>query len=114
VYKRQAQTASATIDTTNLTANIYDNTVPTGGVTPTDDTWQTYTYTFTATSSTTAITFLLRNDPSYFYLDKVSVKLQGDTTELLANGGFEGGSPAAATIPPPIGLYRGTCWERRG
>ncbi len=91
-----AHTASAAIDTTNLVANIYGptSTLPmcavTGG-TPTDDTWQTYTCTFSASSSNTAITFLLRNDPSYFFLDNISVKLQGNATELLTNGGFEGG-----------------------
>ena len=52
----------AAIDQTNLVADVYSDAVETGGQTPTTDTYQQYTYTFTATTSRTPISFLLRHD----------------------------------------------------
>ncbi len=79
------------------------NTEPTGGVTPVrDKTYQSYSYSFTATSSQEYINFLFRNDPGFTWLDDVSVVAQGDATKtnLVANGGFEAGGQAAnVTIP---------------
>jgi hypothetical protein len=51
-----------------------------------------YSYTYTAPNIDSAkLTFALRNDPVYWYLDDVSVtNSSGD--ELLLNGGFELGN----------------------
>ncbi|ORY84378.1 hypothetical protein BCR37DRAFT_265261 [Protomyces lactucae-debilis] len=51
--------------------------------------------TYTATSSRTAVTFLTRHDPRYFYYDDFSFSVSGQingTINLLANPGFESGS----------------------
>ena len=49
--------------------------------------WTHYSYTVTASSSSTTITFGFRQDPAYFDLDDVSVT--PISTELVVNGGFE-------------------------
>ncbi|WP_170292180.1 hypothetical protein, partial [Heliobacterium mobile] len=72
----------------------------TGGVTLSDDQqWHIYTLPFTASEQNTAITFLFRNDPGNYFLDDISVKKQGDLTELLKNGGFEAGAVVGTADP---------------
>lgn len=52
-----------------------------------------YTVDFTATDAFTNITFALRDDPAYIYLDNISVaSLLDPGTNLIQNGGFEGGN----------------------
>jgi hypothetical protein len=86
------------------------NTALTGGVTPIQNgTYQTYSYTFVATSANEYLSFLFRNDPAFSYLDTVSVVAQGQSTNLLTNGGFalggDGYAPDGHTVEPyiPIG-----------
>jgi hypothetical protein len=57
-----------------------------------DNTWDVYTYTAAAVSSSTTLSFALGNNPYYAYLDNVSVTEQSATTPepavwtLLAGG----------------------------
>ena len=54
--------------------------------------WTQYKFNYTAPSVTTAkLTFSLRNDPSFWYLDDVSVT-NSSGGELLSNGDFEQGT----------------------
>ncbi len=56
--------------------------------------WTQYIFNYTAPSVTTAtLTFSFRDDPSYWYLDAVSVT-NSSGQELLSNGGFEQGTLA--------------------
>ena len=88
------------IDTTGLIANIYQNGEVTGGVTETSGTWQQYTYTFTASSDTTQVAFLFRQDPAGWGFDDVSVTAPLSSTNLIANPGFEDGSvPSHSSWP---------------
>ncbi|CAF4011783.1 unnamed protein product, partial [Rotaria sordida] len=74
-------------------------------------TYTQYTYTYTAISNRTRITFAFREDIGYFALDTVSVRsITNPTVELISNNGFEtgttspwiycnpGGATAAGTI----------------
>lgn len=68
-----------------------------GGVTPQASLYQNYDFTFTATGTTTDLSFMFRNDNAYTGLDDVSVTQVGGGPNLVANGGFElGGSHSAA------------------
>ena len=57
------------------------------------------------TTATVSLTFQMRHDPDYWYLDDVSV-LQG-STEMLNNGGFETGSFSPWTTSAPNGCGAG-------
>ena len=50
-----------------------------------------YSYVLTATASTSTVTFLFRQDPSYWSLDNVSVLAGGAGSNLILNGDFETG-----------------------
>lgn len=76
------------------------NGSPTGGVTPVNSTWQNYNYEFVAQYSTTVLTFLIRNDPSFMGLDTISVALQGDSTNIVTNGGLDQGPDANSGLAP--------------
>ena len=68
----------------------------------------TFAYTFTATETNTALSFLFRNDPGNFFFDNVSVKLQSDGSELVTNGDFSGGgfrNEIADTTQPASWAY---------
>jgi hypothetical protein len=56
-----------------------------------------YTAQFTATDTTTNLSFAFREDPSFLFLDDVSVTHAGGAN-LVVNGGFEGG-PVGASAP---------------
>ena len=88
------------ISTTGLVANIYANGEVTGGVTEATNTWQQYTYSFTATDTNTQLSFLFRQDPAYWYFDDVSVKAAGSSTNLVTNPGFENGSVSGNANQP--------------
>ncbi|MGH8232365.1 MAG: hypothetical protein ACRESY_11130, partial [Steroidobacteraceae bacterium] len=72
-----------------------------------------YSYTFQAQLSQTFLTFEFRQDPAYWSLDDVSVT--NGSTQLLSNGGFEGGGyfaggqevPNSWTLIGQPGLYAG-------
>ncbi|CAF1593401.1 unnamed protein product [Didymodactylos carnosus] len=50
-----------------------------------------------------------RNDANYWFLDDVSVKKIGNTTNLIVNGGFETGDITGWDYTDPYGVsYRGT------
>lgn len=102
---------AAAVPTTDLTANIYDGTVSTGGTTPTVGAWQGYSYTFAAPpGNATAITILGRNDCGAFFIDNVSVK-DGSNNELIVNGNFSGGV-SVGSIDSDTGVP--TAWTRGG
>ena len=65
------------------------NGTPTGGVTPVANTWQQYTYTFTATLPSTYITFLFKNNPDHTGLDDIALALAGGGSNLVLNPGLE-------------------------
>jgi hypothetical protein len=65
--------------------------------TPVPHTYQQYTTSFTATNTTTNISFSLREDPAFLGLDDVSVATGGGPN-LLVNPGFELG-PVGANAP---------------
>ena len=63
--------------------------IPNGG----NNTYQEYTVNFTASVSSTAITFAFRDDPAYISFDDVSLKnLTTSSGNLLLNGDFSGGT----------------------
>ena len=53
-------------------------------------TYTNYVATFTATTTSSVVTWAFRNDPGYFALDDASVTTGGGPN-LLTNAGFEGG-----------------------
>ena len=57
-----------------------------------------YTYSFQARLAQTFLTFEFRQDPAYWRLDDVSVT-NSSTTQLIVNGGFEGGSYGRQRTP---------------
>jgi fibronectin-binding autotransporter adhesin len=57
-----------------------------------------YTYSFQAQLTQTFLTFEFRQDPAYWRLDDVSVT-NISSTQLIVNGGFEGGTFGAQSTP---------------
>ena len=57
-----------------------------------------YTYSFQAQLAQTFLTFEFRQDPAYWSLDDVSVT-NSSSTQLIVNGGFEGGSYGGQATP---------------
>jgi hypothetical protein len=67
-----------------------DGTFPIGGVaSQAANVYQTYCFQSTATSSTTLLSLLFRNDPAWTAMDNVSVVKTGTSVNLLLNGGFD-------------------------
>ena len=60
--------------------------------------YTTYTTSFVATGSTTDVAFALRDDPSFFSLDDVSVTATTGGANLISNGDFEQG-PVGGNAP---------------
>lgn len=83
------------IDNNGLIANIYQDGENTGGTTETSNTWQQYTYTFTASDINTQVSFLFRQDPAYWAFDDVSVTAPSSSTNLIVNSNFEGGAASS-------------------
>jgi hypothetical protein len=50
-----------------------------------------YSTSFTASSSSSIVTFVFRHDPGWFAFDDASVTASGGSTNLLTDGGFESG-----------------------
>jgi hypothetical protein len=68
-----------------------------------------YSQTFTATQTSTTVTFAFRNDPLSFFFDDASVALSSGGPNLLADPGFEtatvgGNSPAGWTYLAQSGV----------
>ncbi|HLI19062.1 MAG TPA: hypothetical protein VKV22_12440 [Rhodanobacteraceae bacterium] len=67
---------------------------------PAFGTYTQYTVDFTATNSATNITFALRNDPSFTYLDNIWVaNTSSPSVNLIQNGGFENGVTTSSGNP---------------
>lgn len=61
--------------------------------------WHHYSVDFNPQGALTAITFAMRADPGYLYLDDVSVTEAGSTAgNLIINGDFEGGVVDGTTV----------------
>lgn len=102
-------TTTITVTTTTTTATI--SNMCTGGATYTTQLlylsltatlpWTQYSFSYTAPNINSAtLVFAFRNDPSFWYLDDVSVT-NSTGSELLLNGGFEQGSYSKWTYCNP-------------
>jgi hypothetical protein len=89
-------------------------------VTPEANVYQEYNYHFVAVSSTTDLTFLMRDDPYNIALDTISVRLAADPLQsnLLVNGGLDaapnatsGGAPAGWAVVGTQGLNFAGTWR---
>jgi PEP-CTERM motif len=67
--------------------------------TPVPHTYQQYTASFTANSTTTNLSFAFREDPAFLFLDDVTMQnTTTNTAVTVVNGGFEQG-PVGASAP---------------
>jgi hypothetical protein len=75
-------------------------------------TWQTYSFTFTPTSTGSNYVMLsFRQDPAYWSVDNIKVTAAGSTTNLLRNGGMDtGGTITAQTNNGPTQVSTPTYW----
>ena len=75
-------------------------------------TWQTYSFTFTPTSTGANYVMLaFRQDPAYWSVDNIKVTAAGSTTNLLQNGGMDtGGTITAQTNNGPTQVSTPTYW----
>lgn len=76
------------------------------------NTWQTFTYTFRATTTgANFIGFAFRQDPAFWTFDNVRLTAAGSTTNLLTNGGFDnGGAFSVTTNNGPSQIQAPTNW----
>lgn len=75
-----------------------DGTYPIGGVaSQAVGAYRTYCFQSTATSTTTLLSLMFRNDPGFTFMDNVSVVKNGTSVNLLVNGGFD--NSLAGPIP---------------
>jgi hypothetical protein len=72
-------------------------------------TWTEYTVSFTATASTTDVTFAFVNDPGWTGIDNISVTntTTGSSTNLVSNGNFATGTLGAWTYDNVYGATFG-------
>jgi hypothetical protein len=78
----------------------------------TPNTWQTYTYTFTpSTTGANFVGFAFRQDPAYWTFDNVTLTAAGSSTNLLTNGAFNtGGAFTITTNNGPSSMQAPTNW----
>ena len=78
----------------------------------TANTWQTFTYTFTpSTSGANFLGFAFRQDPAFWTFDNVRMTVTGSNINLLANGTFDtGGSFSVSTNNGPSSMQAPTNW----
>ena len=76
------------------------------------NTWQTYTYTFTPTTTgANFIGFAFRQDPAFWTFDNVRLTAAGSSTNLLTNGAFNtGGAFSVTTNNGPSSMQAPTNW----
>ena len=76
------------------------------------NTWQTYTYTFTPTTTgANFIGFAFRQDPAFWTFDNVTLTAAGSSTNLLTNSGFNtGGTFSVTTNNGPSSMQAPTNW----
>lgn len=100
-----------------LTASIALSQVLPGGyigtvTNNTPNTWQNYSYSFTPSiSGSNYVGFAFRQDPAFWTFDNVSLTVQGSSTNLLTNGGFNnGGAISITTSNGPGTIQAPTNW----
>ena len=78
----------------------------------TPNTWQTYTYTYTpSTSGANFVGFAFRQDPAFWSFDNAALYAPGSTTNLFTNGDFTtGGSFSITTNNGPSNIQAPTNW----
>lgn len=78
----------------------------------TPNTWQTYSYAFTpSTSGANFIGFAFRQDPAFWTFDNVALTASGSSTNLLTNGAFNtGGAFSVTTNNGPSSMQAPTNW----
>ena len=78
----------------------------------TPNTWQTYTYTYTpSTSGANFVGFAFRQDPAFWSFDNVRLYASGSTVNLFTNGDFTtGGSFSVTTTNGPSTIQAPTNW----
>jgi PEP-CTERM motif len=82
---------------------VFDLTTQPGGFIP--HTYTQYSVSFIATNATTALSFQMREDPAFFFLDDITLLHNNTGSNLVTNGDFEGGSfiPSGGGNPQPNG-----------
>ena len=99
-----------------FTSTVYAQTLPAGSLgtvtSNTPNTWQTFTYTFTPTTTgANFLGFAFRQDPAFWTFDNVKLTAAGSTTDLLTNGSFDhGGSFSVTTNNGPSNIQAPTNW----
>ena len=97
-------------------SSVYAQNLPAGSLgsvtSNTPNTWQTFTYNFTpSTSGANFIGFAFRQDPAFWTFDNVRISAAGSTTNLLTNGGFDtGGQFSVTTTNGPSSMQAPTNW----
>ncbi len=78
----------------------------------TPNTWQTYTYNYTpSTSGANFVGFAFRQDPAFWSFDNVRLYAPGSTVNLLTNGDFTtGGAFSITTSNGPSNIQAPTNW----
>ena len=78
----------------------------------TPNTWQTFTYTFTpSTTGANFLGFAFRQDPAFWTFDNVRLTAAGSQTNLLTNGAFDtGGQFSVTTNNGPSSMQAPTNW----
>ena len=78
----------------------------------TANTWQTFSYTFTPTTTgANFVGFAFRQDPAFWTFDNVRLTASGSTTNLLVNGAFDtGGSFSVTTNNGVSSIQAPTNW----
>jgi len=96
--------------------SVYAQILPSGSIgtvtNNTPNTWQTFTYTFTpSTTGANFLGFAFRQDPAFWTFDNVKLTAAGSTTNLLSNGAFDnGGSFSVTTSNGPSSIQAPTNW----
>ena len=96
--------------------SVYAQNLPAGSLgsvtSNTPNTWQTFTYNFTpSTSGANFIGFAFRQDPAFWTFDNVRITTAGSQTNLLTNGGFDtGGQFSVTTNNGPSSMQAPTNW----
>jgi hypothetical protein len=99
-----------------FTTTAFAQNLPAGSVgvvtNNTPNTWQTFNYTFTPTTTgANFIGFAFRQDPAFWTFDNVRITASGSQTNLLTNGGFDtGGQFSVTTTNGPSSMQAPTNW----